>query len=49
MESDVKSLKVEGDSDDDIPVYEIEFKRGDTEYDYTINSLDGTITEKDIS
>lgn len=49
MESDVKSLKVEGDSDDDIPVYEIEFKRGDTEYDYTINALDGTITEKDIS
>ncbi|MFC3932022.1 PepSY domain-containing protein [Streptococcus dentapri] len=48
-ESGVTALKVEADSDNDIPVYEIEFKQGNTEYDYTVNAVNGTIVEKDIS
>ncbi|MGT2907055.1 PepSY domain-containing protein [Streptococcus dentiloxodontae] len=47
-EANVTALKVHPDSDNDTPVYEIEFKNGKTEYDYTVNAVTGAITEKDI-
>lgn len=48
-ETDVTALKVHADSDNDAPVYDIEFKHGRTEYDYTVNAVTGTITDKDIN
>ncbi|MGT2666966.1 PepSY domain-containing protein [Streptococcus rifensis] len=47
-EVNVRSLKVHGDKDNDIPVYEIEFKVNGKEYDYTVNAVSGLITEKEI-
>lgn len=44
----VHSVKIHRDQDNDRPVYEIEFKKGRSEYDYTIDIETGSITEKDI-
>ena len=47
----VKELECELDYEDGKPVYEIEFKYGDTEYEYEISAYDGSVvsskTEKD--
>lgn len=49
--SQVKELECELDYEDGKPVYEIEFKYGDTEYEYEISAYDGGVvsskTEKD--
>ena len=49
--SQVKELECELDYEDGKPVYEIEFKYGDTEYEYEISAYDGSVvsskTEKD--
>jgi uncharacterized membrane protein YkoI len=43
----VARLKVEKDRDDGVAVYEVEFNRGNLEYEYTV-SLTGKILEKDV-
>ncbi|EHJ52229.1 PepSY domain-containing protein [Streptococcus macacae] len=48
-ESRVSSLKVEADSDNDVPTYKIEFKYGKREYRYVLNALNGTITAKETN
>ena len=49
--SQVKELECELDYEDGKPVYEIEFKYGDTEYEYEISAYDSSVvsskTEKD--
>lgn len=49
--SQVKELECELDYEDGKPVYEIEFKYGNTEYEYEISAYDGSVvsskTEKD--
>ena len=40
--------KVELDTDDGIAVYEIEFKVGNTEYDYEINAASGAIISSSL-
>lgn len=49
--SQVKELECELDYEDGKPIYEIEFKYGNTEYEYEISAYDGSVvsskTEKD--
>ena len=47
-ESKVKRIKCELDYDDGRTEYEVEFKKGTTEYNYTIDAFSGEILEKDI-
>lgn len=49
-ETEVSKKKVELDMEDGIMVYEVEFEKGRTEYDYEINAVSGEIikAEKDI-
>ena len=44
-ESQVSQLKVERDTDDGLLVYEVEFRSGNYEYEYTIRASDGTILD----
>ena len=46
--SDASFTKVELDTDDGIAVYEIEFKVGNTEYDYEINAASGAIISNSL-
>lgn len=46
--SEVRFTKAEFDWEDGIAVYEIEFYRDTTEYEYKINASDGTILEYDV-
>ncbi len=46
-ESDIAQYRIEFDVDDGVPSYEIEFKHGKYEYDYDINSSDGTIIKSE--
>ena len=46
--SQVQNLKVEKDYDDGRLEYQVEFRVGGTEYEYTISAADGTILERDI-
>ena len=46
--SDASFTKVELDTDDGIAVYEIEFKVGNTEYDYEINAASGAIISSSL-
>lgn len=46
--SQVQNLKVEREYDDGRLEYQVEFRVGGTEYDYTISGTDGAILEKDI-
>ena len=45
-ESDVTFTKQKSDIDNGVSIYDIEFVTADTEYDYEINALDGTVYEK---
>ncbi len=45
--ADAKFIKAELDLDDGVYEYDIEFKAGNYEYDYTINAKDGKIIEFD--
>lgn len=47
-EAEVTKLKVKTDQDNNRPVFEIEFEKGQTDYDYTVDASSGQITEKDI-
>lgn len=47
-ESDVTVTKNTQTTDDGVSVYEVEFKSADNEYEYTINSTDGTILEQNV-
>lgn len=47
-ESQVKNLEVEKDKDDGVVIYEVEFEKGSTEYEYKINAKTGKILEVDI-
>ena len=49
-ESKVKRIRCELDYDDDDGryEYEVEFRKGTTEYDYTIDAFSGEILEKDV-
>lgn len=40
---DASGMKVELDTDDGAPVYEVEFRKGTTEYDYDIHAVSGTV------
>ena len=42
-EKDVTGLRAELDRDDDIPLYEVDFYKDGTEYDYEINAATGKI------
>ena len=44
---EVKRLKVEKDRDDGIHIYEIEFQKGNVEYEYEIRVSDGKIISRD--
>ena len=46
--SQVQNLKAEREYDDGRLEYQVEFRVGGTEYDYTISGTDGAILEKDI-
>lgn len=46
-ESSVSKLKIELDHEDDILVYDIEFKVNDSKFEYTINATSGAIIEWD--
>ena len=46
--SDASFTKVELDTDDGIAVYDIEFKVGNTEYDYEINAASGAIISSSL-
>lgn len=45
---DIAFIKAELDEDDGRMVYEVEFDRGSTEYEYTIDALTGDILDYDI-
>ncbi len=45
--SEVSFIKVERDSDDGITVYEVEFVKGNVEYEYEINAKTGKIISRD--
>ena len=45
--SDIAYIKCEFDYDDGLAEYEVEWKIGKMEYEYTISALDGTIWERD--
>ena len=47
-ESEVRIKKVKLDYDDGRADYEIEFRKGRTEYEYKIDAVDGTILEFDM-
>ena len=44
----ISRLKIEKERDDGVWVYEIEFNKGNVEYDYEIRVSDGKILERDI-
>ena len=46
-EADVTVTKNLRELDDGVPVYEIEFHTSDTEYEYTVNAVDGTVRDKE--
>ena len=46
-ESDVEVTKNKLDMDDGVTEYEIEFRKGTVEYDYSIEAFSGKILEKD--
>lgn len=46
--SQVQNLKTEQEYDDGRLEYQVEFRVGGTEYEYTISATDGTILERDI-
>ena len=46
--SGVTFTKAKLDKDDGTVVYEVEFFKGNTEYDYEINAVSGKIRDKDI-
>lgn len=46
-EADVTRLKTHRELDDDRPEWEVEFRSGDWEYDYTIHAETGVILERD--
>lgn len=46
-ESDVEVTKNKLDMDDGVTEYEIEFRKGTVEYDYSIEAFNGKILEKD--
>ncbi len=48
MENETSYIKCEFDFDDGYAEYEVEWKIGKTEYEYTISAIDGTILERDI-
>jgi uncharacterized membrane protein YkoI len=47
-EAEVRKLKAEFDRDDGRYVYEVEFKHGRKEYEYTIDAVDGTVYEREV-
>jgi len=47
-ESDIYGFEIELDTDDGSKHYEIEFKKGNTEYKYDINAKSGAISDKEI-
>ena len=47
-EADVKKLKCELDKDDDVLVYEVEFKQGSVEYEYEIATEGGAVVKYDV-
>ncbi len=47
-ESDTTQLRCEFDYDDGQAEYEVEWRIGNTEYEYTISAIDGSIWERDI-
>ncbi len=47
-ETEASNIKCEFDYDDGVAEYEIEWKINRTDYEYTINAVDGTIQEYDI-
>lgn len=49
-ESEIRNFEIELDREKGILVYEISFKKGNTEYDYDIKASDGTVikAEKEI-
>ena len=48
LKDSVSRVKVEKDRDDGVWVYEVEFEKGRTEYEYEIRVSDGKILERDI-
>ena len=46
--SEVELLFVEKDYDDGVRVYEVSFRKGNLEYEYTIDMYTGRILDKDI-
>jgi hypothetical protein len=46
--SDVTFVKVKLDTDDGVKVYDVEFYKGNVEYDYEIDAITGQIREKDL-
>ena len=46
--SAVWDLECEKDKDDGVTVYEVEFKKGSTEYSYKINAKTGAVREKSV-
>ena len=49
--NDMADLKVEMEYENSIMIYEVDFRRGDTKYEYDINAITGTIikTEKETN
>ncbi len=47
-DNDINYIKCEFDYDDGNPEYEVEWKIGNMEYEYTISAVDGSILERDI-
>lgn len=47
-ETDATILSVKQEIDDGVEEYEVDFKVGTTEYDYTIDAISGKILEKDV-
>jgi hypothetical protein len=46
--SDVTFVKVKLDTEDGVKVYDVEFYKGNVEYDYEIDAITGQIREKDM-
>jgi len=46
--SDVTFVKVKLDTEDGVKVYDVEFYKGNVEYDYEIDAITGQIREKDL-
>ena len=47
VEREVTFIKTKLDRDDGVAIYDIEFSAGNTEYDYEVNAITGTIREYD--